>query len=87
MSKLGDALGFASPKGLKGAETPAMDEGDGSDTDSLTPASEKTEPKGGTAEILAMRQFDRATTPEAKVQALKDFGEACGWGGGDSGAY
>ena len=32
----------------------------------------------GTAEVLAMKQFDRATTPEARAQALKDFLEACG---------
>ncbi len=36
-------------------------------------------PKGpASAEVLAMKQFDRATSPEAKAQALKDFLEACG---------
>lgn len=69
-SKLGKALGFS------------MDEGDASDMDDDTPPSVadplEDKPKGGSAEILAMKQFERATTTEAKVQALKDFLEACG---------
>jgi hypothetical protein len=41
------------------------------------------EPEGtGSAEVLAMKQFGRATTPEAKVAALKDFLEALGVFGG-----
>lgn len=32
----------------------------------------------GSAEVLAMKQFERAASPEAKAQALKDFLEACG---------
>lgn len=43
------------------------------------PKSEE-KPKEGdsTAEVLAMKQFERAGTPEAKAQAMKDFLEACG---------
>ncbi len=40
-------------------------------------------PKAASAEEMAMKMFDRAATPAAKVEALKAFGEACGWGGGD----
>jgi hypothetical protein len=38
------------------------------------------EPKASdaSAEVLAMKMFERASTPEAKVQAMKDFLEACG---------
>ena len=45
-----------------------------------SPASESTEakPKTASAEVLAMKQFDRATTPEARAEALKDFLSACG---------
>ncbi len=36
------------------------------------------------AEVLAMKQFKRASTPEAMAQALKDFLEACGVTGSDA---
>lgn len=67
--KIGKAIGFP---GLKDdfSDEPEMDE--------EAPASEDTEPKAATAETLAMKQFERATTTEAKVQAMKDFLEACG---------
>lgn len=93
-SKIGKALGFSmdlgKPKGPSIDED--MDEtltGEGID-DALPDEPEMSgpessgEPKGGSAEVLAMKQFERATSPEAKVQALKDFGEACGWTSGPS---
>ena len=66
MGKLSEALGMS------------MD-----DAGEDMPVSESTEdagdkPKVASAEVLAMKQFDRASTPEAKAQALKDFLEACG---------
>jgi len=72
MSKLGDVLGF--PKAS------SADEGDSSDAGDDMPASSKAKPddKSGSAEVLAMKQFERASTTEAKVQAMKDFIEACG---------
>jgi len=74
MSKLGDALGF--PKEPKAF---SADEGDASDSEDA-PASSKAKPddKSGSAEMLAMKQFERASSTEAKVQAMKDFIEACG---------
>ncbi len=65
MSKLSDVLGMdAGSEEL--ADMPVIDE-------------EPAAPKGGgSAELLAMKQFERASTTEAKVQAMKDFLEACG---------
>ncbi len=79
MSKLGDALGYSMDAG-DGASG-AMDEGDASDM--LEPPASAKEKPGGSAEVLAMKQFKRATTPEAMAAALKDFGEACGWTTGE----
>lgn len=44
------------------------------------PASESTEKAkpAASAEVLAMKQFTRASTPEAKAAAMRDFLEACG---------
>ncbi len=66
VSKIGKAIGFP--------EIPESFEDEGDEMES------EAEPKAGgnTAEVLAMKQFDRATTPEARAQALKDFLEACG---------
>ncbi len=80
-SAIGKALGYSMdvPSADKAGE---MDEGDSSDEE-LTPAS-KAEPKAASAEVLAMKQFERAKSPEAKVQALKDFLSACGYSSDDS---
>ncbi len=77
-SKLGKALGYSMDLGADDEEAPVSEE---LDVEAEVKPKEKT---GGSAEVLAMKQFERATTPEAKVQALKDFGEACGW---TSGSY
>ena len=70
MGKLSKALGFDMEEAPEmGAED--MDEGLELDE----PMEKKT---SASAEILAMKQFERATTPEAKVQAMKDFLESCG---------
>jgi hypothetical protein len=45
------------------------------------PESMKDEPKAD-AEVMAMRLFEKAKSPEAKVDALKAFLEACGAIGG-----
>jgi len=77
-SSIGKALGFGS-----------LDEGDDSGGDA--PMSEGMEPKpkpedGNSAEVLAMKQFQRAKDPAAMAAALKDFLEACGvYGSDDSG--
>ena len=50
-------------------------------SDEMAPVSESMEPEkkgSASAEVLAMKQFERAKDPEAKAQALKDFLEACG---------
>ncbi len=77
MSKLGDALGFGGG-GAAEESLPPIPE----DIEALDAKAEPAE-SGGDAEVLAMQMFERAKTPEAKVDALKAFGEACGWGGGD----
>ena len=65
MSKVSDALG--------------MDMGEEPMPMSAEGTPEDVEPKGSaSAEVLAMKQFDRATSPEDKAQAMKDFLEACG---------
>lgn len=38
----------------------------------------KKDTKAPSAEVLAMKQFERAKTPEAKVEALRSFLSACG---------
>lgn len=73
MGKLSKALGLDMPSD----EAPASDAGlsdEGDESDML----EKPKADSGSAEILAMKQFERAADPAAKVQAMKDFLEACG---------
>lgn len=66
MGKLSDALGM--DMGAAPAEDPMAGLG-----------APEAEPKGkASAEVLAMQQFDLAGSPEEKVQAMKDFLEACG---------
>ncbi len=77
MGKLSDALGFGA-KGASEEMPPSIPE----DVDAMDEMVEKPS-MGGSAEVLAMKQFKRATTPEAMAAALKDFGEACGWTTGD----
>jgi hypothetical protein len=65
MGKLSDALGMMGSEEAPASEADPSDMGD-------------KKPKGGSAEVLAMKQFSRATDPEAKVQALRDLLEAMG---------
>ncbi len=64
MAKISEALGFPG-MGASEEELPAEDAGE-------------TDEGGNQAELLAMKQFGRATTPEAKVEAMKSFLSACG---------
>lgn len=68
MSKIGDTLGYSMDMEASASE-PMED-----------PLAEPAEDDAGKAdaEVLAMKQFERAKTPEAKVEALKAFLEACG---------
>lgn len=76
-SKLGKALGFDM------GGMPGGDAEDSSDALDEAPASAK-EPKAGlSAETMAMKMFEKASTPEAKVTAFKALLEACGVGGSD----
>ena len=68
MGKLSEALGLD-----MGADEEPMD-----DLEMDEDVVEEKPKASGSAEVLAMKQFDRASTPEAKVQAMKDFLEACG---------
>lgn len=72
MSKLSDALGM----GMGGADASSMSDDAG--MDEMPMMDEEAPVADASAEVLAMKQFDRAPTPEAKVQAMKDFLEACG---------
>lgn len=46
------------------------------------------EPKGPQGpEEIAMKMFSRAKSPSEQAAALKAFGEACGWGGGQGDLY
>ncbi len=67
-SKLGAALGFDMEDAAQ-AEDPMADP-------ELADTEEPKKSMG--AEVLAMKQFKRAETPEAMVQAMKDFLESCG---------
>lgn len=89
MSAIGRALGFSMDAGEAPREKRmGMSEGDigsiAGDTEddtgpeSKSPDSEGSEKPKATAETLAMKQFERASTTEAKVAAMKDFLEACG---------
>jgi hypothetical protein len=71
MGKLGDVLGFDAAAEVAPEENLA--------TESV--AEEK--PKGGSAEVMAMKMFSKASSPEAKVAAMKAFLEACGAIGSD----
>lgn len=55
---------------LSGLKEPEMDEEDD------VPAKEE---KSDEAEVLAMKLFMKADTPEAKAKALKKFLDACGY--------
>ena len=74
-SKLGAALGFP------GLDSGSADEGDSSDASmepSVKDTSEKKPDGGGSAETMAMKMFEKASSTEAKVTAMKAFLEACG---------
>ncbi len=75
-SKLGKALGFGMGEELEEAP-PSIPE----DVDALDMKAEKK--PAASAEVMAMRMFEKASSPEAKVAALKAFGEACGWSSGE----
>ncbi len=72
MSKLGDALGFGGG-GAAEESLPPIPE----DIEALDAKAEPAE-GGGDAEVLAMQAFSQASTPEAKVEAMKGFLSACG---------
>ncbi len=70
MGKVASALGLD-----MGDEAPASEPME----TSMDDESAEEKPKGPvSAEVLAMKAFDRATSPEQKAQALKDFLSACG---------
>lgn len=71
MGKLSAALGLSD----MGGDEPPVEDDMGE-----APLSESTEKKSdtGSAELMAMKMFEKATSPEAKVTALKAFLEACG---------
>lgn len=70
MSKLGDALGFG-----MGEESEDSPPSISEDVDALDAKAEKPT---GDAEVMAMQMFMKASTAEAKVEALKGFLSACG---------
>lgn len=70
MSKLGAALGFGEPD----AESPAIAE----DVDEMDEDAEVPSQKGSSAEVLAMKMFMSAKSPEDKVEAFKHLLESCG---------
>ncbi len=70
MSKLGDALGF----GMKGEG----DESPPSIPEDVGELDAKAEKPSGDAEVMAMDMFMKASTAEAKAEALKGFLSACG---------
>ncbi len=73
MGKLSKVMGFPS----LGEAADPMDDGDGMDAE--TPKDDSSEAPGtGKAEVLAMKQFERAKTPQEKAQAMYDFMQACG---------
>lgn len=67
--KIAKAIGFP---GMDDASSDDSGMGDSEPPDSMS------EPKGNSAELLAMKQFERASGPEAKLQALRDLLEAMG---------
>lgn len=73
-SKIGAALGF----GPMPDEEPPVSEVPGS-MDAEAPMDPESDEMGGQeAEIHAMKLFEKATTPQGKVAALKGFLSACG---------
>lgn len=72
MGKIASALGLDAELGEESSDPMSAMEPMDSEM-----AEEKPE-GSSSAEVLAMKQFDRATSPEAKAQAMKDFLEACG---------
>jgi hypothetical protein len=71
MSKLGDVLGFGGGGPVSEEMPPSIPE----DVDALDAKAEKPT---GDAEVMAMQMFMKASTAEAKVEALKGFLSACG---------
>ena len=65
--KIGKALGFPGLDETSVSDAPVIDE---------EPASAK--PSDNAAEVMAMKMFSNASSPEAKVEAMKAFLEACG---------
>lgn len=59
--------------------------GDDSAPDSGSMTDEPKGPQG--PEEIAMKMFSRAKSPSEQAAALKAFGEACGWGGGQGDLY
>ena len=74
-SKLGKALGFGMGEELEEAPPSIPEDVDAMDAKVKKPAA--------SAEVMAMKLFMSATTPEAKAEALKAFGESCGWTGAE----
>ena len=73
MGKLSAALG------LGGSD----DEGDSSDISEPPMSASEPKPKGDSAELMAMKMFMKASSPEAKLAAFKAILEACGATGSD----
>jgi hypothetical protein len=95
-SKIGKALGYSmdsgeSPRekslGMNDGDIPSVDKAP-AEMDSDSDMGEDSEPMekdaGRTAELLAMKQFQSAASPEDAVSAMKNFLEACGMAGGAS---
>ncbi len=72
-SSIGKAIGYGE---APGGPPSLMGDVDEMDSEAGPDSAETPAPAG--AETLAMKQFERATTTEAKVQAMKDFLESLG---------
>lgn len=73
-----------------GALSKAMgfpDEAESTDEAPVSEAGEEKAKPAASAEVLAMKQFSRASTPEAKAAAMRDFLEACGCSMDGGGSY
>ena len=80
-SKIGKALGYSmgDPKESPMGDLMDETESDSEDQDEPGPDSGMQEKsKSDSAEVMAMKLFDKAKSPEAKVDAMKAFLEACG---------
>lgn len=79
-SKIGMAFSKAGKKSpldaALGGPVPGLEE-ESMESEEM-PEMDEDEASGREAEIAAMRLFSKAATPEAKVDALKAFLEACG---------